>query len=338
MPDNTPFEGSWGRPQNDGPAIRASALMAYANHYMETEKDTSILDLLYKNHFPPDSVIKADLEYVSNNWEEENFDLWEEVKGVHFFTLMVQLRALREGTRFAASLNDTGAAEWYGRQAGYIEDKLEDFWNADGWMISTLNRQHERSGLDCGVLLGSIHGTSALQTAYAPNSDRMLSTHYSYGQAMKKAYKINQHSSPGVAVGRYTEDLYDGYAKSLGNPWYLCDAAAAQQMYMAVQLYDTDGHINVTSTSEVFFKQFLPSAMDGKIYDSGTPEFVKIIEGMRLHGDSFMEVIQHYVQVNGSLSEQFNRDTGIAQGARDLTWSYASIITASQARAGEVPL
>ena len=35
------------------------------------------------------SVIKADLDYVLNNWNSPCCDLWEEVYGFHFFTRLV---------------------------------------------------------------------------------------------------------------------------------------------------------------------------------------------------------------------------------------------------------
>ncbi len=54
---------------------------------------------------PPNSVIKADLEYVSKFWNEtDGYDLWEESMGKHLFTASVQLRALREGAELAGAL------------------------------------------------------------------------------------------------------------------------------------------------------------------------------------------------------------------------------------------
>lgn len=40
---------------------------------------------------------------------------------------------------------------------------------------------------------------------------------------------------------------------------------------------------------------------------------------------------------NGSLSEQYDRNTGTPLSARDLTWSYAALLTAAARRAGTVP-
>jgi hypothetical protein len=44
-------------------------------------------------------------------------------------------------------------------------------------------------------------------------------------------------------------------------------------------------------------------------------------------------LLRHCDQTTGALTEQFNRDTGIMQGATDLTWSYAAVLTAFRHRA-----
>lgn len=47
-----------------------------------------------------------------------------------------------------------------------------------------------------------------------------------------------------------------------------------------------------------------------------------------------MGIIEEYARTNGSLPEEFDRTSGAPSGARDLTWSYASLITANAARDG----
>lgn len=37
--DKTAFTGAWGRPQRDGPALRATAMIAYANHLIVRKKE-----------------------------------------------------------------------------------------------------------------------------------------------------------------------------------------------------------------------------------------------------------------------------------------------------------
>lgn len=50
-------------------------------------------------------------------------------------------------------------------------------------------------------------------------------------------------------------------------------------------------------------------------------------------GDAYIRTIKHYAGEDGHLSEQFDRETGVPRGATDLTWSYASLLTAAFARA-----
>jgi len=42
--------------------------------------------------------------------------------------------------------------------------------------------------------------------------------------------------------------------------------------------------------------------------------------------------VKFHVDSDGQMSEQMNRWSGYLQGARDLTWSYASFLTALEAR------
>jgi len=99
--DGSAFTGSWGRPQRDGPALRALTLMSYLRAYNASNPSlwdegsfVQFFRPLYSAEMPANSVIKADLEYVSYYWRNSGFDLWEEIQGLHFFTAMVQLRAL----------------------------------------------------------------------------------------------------------------------------------------------------------------------------------------------------------------------------------------------------
>lgn len=79
-----PFEGDWGRPQRDGPALRALALVPYA-HWLLDRAFPADIEYVHDNMYNPHAmrqegnVIKNDLEEVASNWHREGFDLWEEV-------------------------------------------------------------------------------------------------------------------------------------------------------------------------------------------------------------------------------------------------------------------
>ena len=73
MVDGTPFRSGWCRPQNDGPALEASTLMRFARAYMAKGGSVQkVKEMLYDGKFPSQSVIKSNLEYVSDKWQETN--------------------------------------------------------------------------------------------------------------------------------------------------------------------------------------------------------------------------------------------------------------------------
>jgi glucoamylase len=44
--------------------------------------------------------------------------------------------------------------------------------------------------------------------------------------------------------------------------------------------------------------------------------------------------VKYHASTNGSMAEEYNRDSGLQTGARDLTWSHASLISVAKAKAG----
>lgn len=92
------------------------------------------------------------------------------------------------------------------------------------------------------------------------------------------------------------------------------------------------------STSLAFFQDLYPSVEIRK-YNSGNANspFAQIMDAVTAYADSFVAIAEKYTPTNGSLSEQFNRDTGVPLSAYDLTWSYAAFVTMAQRRAGQYP-
>ena len=79
------FNDLWGRPQNDGPALRGlTMILIYKNI------DSKIL----KEHIK--SLIKKDIEYIIPNIYNNCFDLWEEINGYHLYTRLVQYKFIKE--------------------------------------------------------------------------------------------------------------------------------------------------------------------------------------------------------------------------------------------------
>lgn len=138
----------------------------------------------------------------------------------------------------------------------------------------------------------------------------------------------------GTAIGRYPEDTYNGNGNSQGNPWFICTNAFAELYYRAIKEWTQAGSVTVDSISVNFFKKFDSSAASGTKYTVGTSAFNNLVQNIALGADKFLSTTQFHAATNGSLSEQYNRDSGTMTGARDLTWSHASLISASKAKAG----
>ncbi len=230
--DGSAFQGPWGRPQTDGPALRAISFMYFLN--LVTKENWSnrseIAAMLYDSKLPTRSLIKTDLEYVANHWNQASFDLWEEAYGAHFFTLVVQRRALIEGSALAKSFGDNGASQFYATQAAQISQVLQTFWNANSNIIMTaVNVQsgpRKPSLLDSSVLLAALYGDVG-DGLFAPYDDRVLATLQALKDTFQREYPINQ-ASGGTLIGRYPEDTYDGVTTTgVGNPWFISTQASA---------------------------------------------------------------------------------------------------------------
>lgn len=292
--DGTPYRGDWGRPQNDGPALRAIALIQYARWKQYRGEDISNL---YAAAFASRSVIKTDLEYVAHHWRDASFDLWEETLGDHFYTRMVQRRALVDGAAFARTLGDDGAANFYQAQAGEIAREIEKHWDAGrGYIVATLNWKggvsYKHSGLDIAVILGVLHGYTG-DGFFSYTDPRVTATARRLVEQFRAQYPINAEG-PGVAIGRYPEDAYAGDTFDGGNPWVLTTLAMAELSYR-----------QASAVGDMSLKAF---------------------------GDTFVERVRRHAYPDGSLSEQIRKDNGFMTSATDLTWNYAAVLSALAAR------
>ena len=305
--NSTPFNDPWGRPQRDGPALRSIAIMGY----LSLLNDTAYINNVTRN------VVKPDLDYVAQNWRESGFDLWEEQNGTHFFTAMVQARALEEGAAFFSQRNGTAALQ-YAVQEAQLGTVIDSFWNMTGNTFDAQLNSTKPTGADCANMLAAIHGSKR----YSPSSDKILASLSTLIDEMTPLYPITLSlNSTAIPVGRYPSDVYDGIQSSKGNPWFLCNSAVAEVLYTAAREYDNKT-IEVNDINAGFMQKV---GNETKTFSAN----------VRKYADAFLEIEQHYVGANFSMSEQINRTTGAQQGARDLTWSYAAFISAVRARANQ---
>ncbi|KAJ1799168.1 hypothetical protein LPJ59_002016 [Coemansia sp. RSA 2399] len=301
--DGAAFTRSWCNAQPDGPAARALSLIEYAQYKRSRGRDIA----------PLVPLIRTDLDYVARVWRENvHCDIWEESRGLHFYTLSMQRRALHQGAQLL------GFSE-YAEAASRIDSQLPRFWDARrGYVVTTLEQgasggiQSKTSNLDAQVVLAALHGdTEAAGLGIA--SREMMATVAALVRRFEPLYSVNRVLATdingavvpiGAAIGRYPEDVYDGVGSSRGNPWSLVTSTIAEYHYRLALLY-------VEASEEV--------ASEMAQYLLAT-------------GDLYMARVARHTAADGTMSEQWAARTGFGRGAVDLTWSYVAHTSAARAR------
>jgi glucoamylase len=295
--DGSGYTGGWGRPQNDGPALRAISMLKFANILLKEGNQDYVLKVLYHGNLASDSVIKKDLEYTAHHWRGPCFDLWEEENGVHFYTLLAQHTALQEGAKLAYELGDKEASAFYKRESFLIGEKLKkDFLDENLGLKTTIQKvngglHYKHSNLDVAPLLALLHN-SPYQKLFTLRSTPVRKYVQKLIETFSGLYSINKsYQDLGVSLGRYPEDRYDGYQTSgVGNPWFLSTLALGEYYCLSQE-------------------------------ETKSPKFNELIE------KQFSRVLFHSDR-KGGLSEQFNHMNGYMQGAHELTWSHNAFMTA----------
>lgn len=298
------FLEPWGRPQNDGPALRALVFIHFAQKLIDNNEMDYVQQNLYQKSLESEKmgIIKKDLEYISHHWSEENYDLWEEIWGHHFFTSVVQHKALREGAKLATRFNDFKAAEFYEKQANALNERLKlHFLSTSNTIMSTLlphSGPQKMMELDTSILLAVLINPSIENLNL--RSPQIQNTALALKDYFKQHFPINKFLSNAVLMGRYPGDSYDGYdTNGEGNPWFICTAIMAK----------------------FYFE--LGNTLSAKALDKGYT-YLQL-------GDEYLELIQKYAP-DLNLAEQIHHSTGIQQGASSLTWSYVSLLEALDSR------
>lgn len=375
--DDKPFLGSWGRPQNDGPALRSISIFHLLKHLemnnlslqdiitkCETQQKKAF-DLPFHNETELyEQVLYWDLQFIIQNWQEDSFDLWEEVNGKHFFTSLVQLTTIKLGISYLKE-KETGVDENFIRQLENCYNQISTFITMEGgflnpnknFVVETPSILNARSGLDIAVIIGSLltHDDHfSTNIPFDVSDSGILNTLYSLVKSMEIIYPINHQRANlkiGVALGRYPEDIYDGVGTSEGNPWFLATASASELLYKLIwkNYQSKDDLIIPLNTWEsefwtLIFEGFEDYPKDDTkhgyqlVIPYGSPAFKQTMISIFDLGESFLDKIREHASEEGCMSEQFNKYTGYLQGAENLTWSYGAFWSSCHIRSRVLPL
>lgn len=233
MPNGSAFNDPWGRPQNDGPAIRAMTLCKYAYGQCTYEDACELYD----------RCIQPDLQFVATHWREACFDLWEELYGRHFFTSVMQYGSLRAGKLIASYTGNLSDAVLYSEQLIKIANYINNKWlNASNWSEHIPSNLGNRSGLDVASVLAAVeleHQATwtiefdTIPLIVTPRHPKIQQIIDSLIEDFSHRFPINL-GQPG-GIGRYPEDMYDGVTRGGGNPWFICTAVVAEALLRSGQ-------------------------------------------------------------------------------------------------------
>ncbi|KAH3661583.1 hypothetical protein OGAPHI_006431 [Ogataea philodendri] len=354
--DSTPFKDNWGRPQRDGPGLRVITISNYLSLLKKYNKGLQLQDKLVDEKTIYFDIVRPDLLYIMKSWNKNGFDLWEEVNALHLFTSLTQLKALKLGLQLASLYDDDS-----------FYDKLSVSFNALRFYISVdsgyrfssipylietpaLLLQGKRTGLDISSILAVIRSHDLetdsgdeLDIPFPVDDAAVLNTLAALVNDMKYRYPINHKRlgiSSGFALGRYPEDIYDGYGTSEGNPWFIATATASELVYKYIyNLYKYQKDLIIPIEQKRLFESITNMKIEGEtVVPYGSKAFSESAASLLNYADAFMDVIREHVDSEGHMSEQFNKYSGYMEGAEDLTWSYSSFWSSIRWRAKSIKI
>jgi glucoamylase len=308
-PDGTFDVTRWPRPQMDGPALLILTLLRWL-------EDSPALDTTLHNNI--EKLLIDNLDFTSRYMQEMSFDIWEEEKGFHYYTQLVQREALEKGADWLALQGDSIRANIYRRNRDDLTIQLAAYWDAPlGYLRSRLNvaQGNDDKSLDIAVVFAVIH-TARFSGAHSVLDLKVQATITALEELFEAEYLINQRrpDDHGPALGRYKNDAY--YS---GGAYFFSTLAAAE-FYFRLAIALQKGGILRIMPENARFCQRLGVTKETSLKAQ--------IDAARARGDAILRMVQTYTLENGDLSEQFDQKTGAQTSAKHLTWSYGAFITA----------
>jgi glucoamylase len=236
-------------------------------------------------------------------------------------------------------------------------------------IVPTLHRrngQQKPIQADVQTLLGFTHGGDGTWFAAKEDgpwvswSDRALASLDRLVEVFKIVYELNtgrDTTKDGVLCGRYPvssdrprnvpsanlsffrttqEDIYDGKQTSVGHPWFICTHAIVEVLSLSANHFTEVGTFTPTAHSLRLFKRFHANLQAGKTYKKGQDgEFEPVLRGMRSMAKAYLDNARTYAGPEGRMDEQIDRVDEMMRGARELTWSFASFLSARDAMQDE---
>ena len=298
--------------QSDGPALQTLAILAL---YSQLDAPTQAM---------ANAVIAANLSFLENAYQGETFNLWEEEYGFSFFARSVQLQCFR-----AVGANAVGirVPAWLASAIPWLESALESHWSGR-YYESMIPAPADKAPYDpnSDIVMAAIYGAVAVTDTKLLSTAALLRGQWD-DAASSYYYPINgadQQRNIGPMMGRYPGDVYDGDNDQSGDdhPWAICTCNFAELYYRLAGEITAADAVPLDANSAEFFNQV-------GITSATTP--ATAATALQAAGDQMLQAVMFHSD-RFELSEQFDAYTGYEKSVSNLSWSYASFLSAVRAR------
>jgi glucoamylase len=298
--------------QTDGPALQTLAILQLFSQLDAATKTVA------------NAVIAANLSFLEGAYQGGTYNLWEEEYGASFFASAVQLRCFEAITANTFGIPVPG---WLSSAIPWLQNALTEHWNGHYYQ-SLLPVPTDRAPYDpnIDIVMAAIYGAVAVTDTQLLATAALLRSQWG-DSSSRYFYPINgadQQRGVGPMLGRYPGDVYDGDLDGSGDdhPWALCTCNFAELYYRLASTITADGAVPLNANSTQFFSQVgvdattTPAAAAAAMHSAGD----QMLQAIILHSDHL------------ELSEQFDAWTGYEKSVSNLSWSYASFLSALRAR------
>ena len=312
--DGNRYDEPWGRPQNDGPAIRGYALVEFAFYQLKNENTRFIEEHLVD--FPnKKGILYSDFEFVAKNYDKTGFDVWEEVEGHHYFTSEFQYQFIKKFSQLATIFGDIDTQHKCRKVLVNMRKFLDKYYQ-NHWLssVEVVNHSSEsRQWLDFANILAynycNLFWSPFLHSHIGPTINEI---------AKQNIEKFGvQHNI--ILFGRYKEDMY-----YQGPPWILLTIGFAQWLKRVDKMIKTDPTIK----QEDWF-QNLQQIIENVVFNESTSHdwIENNFSSLTTLYIRNMEKLLHIIhQKNNGFHESFYQQSLEGMSANNLTWSYASYL------------
>ena len=301
--------------QTDGPALQTLAILSLFSQLDAPAQAVA------------SNVVSANLGFLEGAYQGETVNLWEEEYGASFFARAVQLQCFAAITANSVGIPVPG---WLSTAIPWLQNALQSHWNGTYYqsMLPVPAPPDYRVPYDpnIDIVMAAIYGAVPVTDTKMLATAALLRSQWD-DPSSPYFYPINgadQARGLGPLLGRYPGDKYDGNNDQPvdDHPWAVSTCNFAELYYRLANEITAAGTIPLDASSTAFFSQVGVSA---------ATTAAGAATALRSAGDQMLQAIIFHSD-NLELSEQFDATTGYEKSVRNLSWGYASFLSAVRAR------